>query len=168
MRESVTNEENCDNPAAKNEGRAASVVPRPTKAIRRYCLWCCNGSTLEVNLCPAKACPLWTFRFGRKPTANLLAQVGGQLMYPLEDPTKVADFHKNGGTRLDAMRHRCIDCSGGSMSKVRDCRHVSCHLHPFRLRENPNRKMSPEQRKIAAARLRANLERKKRKRGDPK
>jgi hypothetical protein len=38
-------------------------------------------------------------------------------------------------------------------------------LHPFRKGENPNRKMSPEQRPISAARLKANIERSKAQRG---
>ncbi len=38
------------------------------KAIRHYCLWCCNGSSQEVKLCPSKdICALWPFRFGRRP-----------------------------------------------------------------------------------------------------
>jgi hypothetical protein len=83
-------------------------------------------------------------------------------MYPLEDGMTVAEFHEHGGTRIDAIVRRCLDCSGYSKSEVRDCRHVTCHLHPFRLGKNPNRKLSPEQSAIAAARLKANITRKKR------
>jgi hypothetical protein len=91
----------------------------------------------------------------------MLAQAGEQLMYPVEDQTKVADFHTNGGTRVDAVVCCCLDCSGGSKSEVRHCRHVTCDLHPFRLGKNPNRTMSSEQSTIAAARLKANVTRKK-------
>jgi len=90
----------------------------------------------------------------------MLAEVGDRKMYPLEDGMTVAEFHKNGGTGLKAIKRRCLDCSGGSKSEVRECRQSACDLHPFRLGKNPNRTMSPEQREIAAARLKANLKRK--------
>ena len=38
----------------------------PTKAIRLMCLDC-PQSSLEVKLCPVTTCPLWTWRFGRRP-----------------------------------------------------------------------------------------------------
>lgn len=34
------------------------------KAIRMKCLDCCCGSSLEVNHCPTKDCPLWRYRRG--------------------------------------------------------------------------------------------------------
>ena len=88
------------------------------------------------------------------------AGAGGREMYPLEDPVTVADFHASGGTRLDAMERRCLDCVG-SKSAVRNCSSVCCELHPFRLHENPNRKMSPEQSAIRAELLKANIARNK-------
>ncbi len=39
----------------------------PIKAIRAKCLDCCCGKATEVNLCPAKDCPLHPFRFGKNP-----------------------------------------------------------------------------------------------------
>ncbi len=36
----------------------------PMKAIRLNCLDCCDGSSYEVEHCPATDCPLWTRRFG--------------------------------------------------------------------------------------------------------
>ena len=39
----------------------------PLKAMRAYCLDCCCGSAHEVNLCPADNCPLYPYRFGRRP-----------------------------------------------------------------------------------------------------
>jgi hypothetical protein len=38
----------------------------PLKAIREKCLDC-NGSALEVKLCPCKDCSLYPFRFGKNP-----------------------------------------------------------------------------------------------------
>jgi hypothetical protein len=107
------------------------------------------------------SCPLWGYRLGRKPTAAMMAEAGNRKMYPLEDGMKVAEYYEHGGTVLKAIKRYCLDCSGGCGSEVRDCTHTTCDLHPFREGKNPNRKMNPEQRKIAAARLKANIERKK-------
>jgi hypothetical protein len=133
-------------------------IPPPLEAIRLHCLWCCIESALDVRLCPAMSCPLWPYRFGRNPTADMIAQLGDRPIYPLEDATTAAEFHENGGTRIDAIVRRCLDCSGCSKSEVRDCRHVTCDLHPFRSGKNPNRAASPEQREIKAARLKANID----------
>jgi len=39
----------------------------PIKAIRAKCLDCSGGSSKEVRLCPAEGCPLWPYRFGKRP-----------------------------------------------------------------------------------------------------
>ena len=87
----------------------------------------------------------------------MIAELGEQRVYPLEDATTAADFQRD-ATRLKAIKRCCLDCSGGSKAEVRNCERVGCPLHPFRLGNNPNRKMSAEQREIAAARLKANIE----------
>jgi hypothetical protein len=84
------------------------------------------------------------------------------MMYPLEDGLSAAEFHKNGGTASKAIKRYCLDCSGGSKSEVRNCKCVTCPLHPFRFGKNPNRAASPEQRIIRAALLKANVERSRR------
>ena len=132
-------------------------TPKPLKAIRQHCLWCCNGSALEVAHCPARSCPLGLYRFGRNATADTLAEVGEHRVYPLEEAKTAADFQRD-ATRIKAIQRRCLDCSGGSKAEVRNCERVRCDLHPYRLGNNPNRKMSAEQREIAAARLKANIE----------
>lgn len=129
----------------------------PLEAIRQNCLECCNGSAQEVRLCPVKSCPLWGNRLGRKPTAEMLAELGDELMYPLGDGLRSAEFHKNGGTALKAIKRYVLDFFGGSKSEVRNCKRITWCLHPFRLGKNPNRKMRPDQRAIAAARLRDNM-----------
>jgi len=150
-------------PDTEEGSNANSVdIPRPLTAKRQHCLWCCCGSALEVNLCPAKSCPLWPYRFGKKPTADMLAEVGDIKIYPLEDAVTWAEFHKDGGTVLKAIKRRCLDCSGSSKSEARNCHVVACALHPFRLGKNPNRVMNSEQRTVAAARLKANIKRGKR------
>jgi hypothetical protein len=37
----------------------------PLKAIKAYCLDCCNDNAREVTLCPSSNCPLYNFRKGR-------------------------------------------------------------------------------------------------------
>jgi hypothetical protein len=144
---------------ANNAPSLASVVPTPSKSIRAHCLWCCGNSAYEVSRCPAMSCSLWPYRFGPAPTAEMLEEAGDALMHPVEDGTTVTEFQEKGGTRLKAIKRRCLDCSGGSKSEVRDCQHLACDLHNFRLGKNPNRALSPEQREVAAARLKANVER---------
>ena len=39
----------------------------PIKAIRLKCLDCCCGSANEVRLCNLKKCPLYPYRFGKRP-----------------------------------------------------------------------------------------------------
>ena len=138
-------------------------TPRPLKAIRQEYLDRCNRSAHEVMHCPAKSCPLWPFRFGRNLTAEMLAAIANIKIYPLERNITWAEFFENGGTRLDAIELYCLDCSGYCKSEVRNCKFASCHLHPFRLGRNPNRALSPEQAKAAAARLKDNIEKGKRK-----
>ena len=36
-------------------------------------------------------------------------------------------------TRKQAIRKKCIDCSGFSLKEVRECRITTCALHPFRM-----------------------------------
>ena len=39
----------------------------PLKAIRGKCLECSSGSLGEVRNCTIKKCPLFPYRFGKKP-----------------------------------------------------------------------------------------------------
>ena len=43
-------------------------------------------------------------------------------------------------TPVQAIRQKCLDCSGGSSHEVKHCPLTRCTLHPFRLGRNPNRK----------------------------
>lgn len=42
-------------------------VPTPMRAIRAKCLECSNNSANEVKICPIKNCPLFPYRFGKRP-----------------------------------------------------------------------------------------------------
>ena len=39
----------------------------PLKVIRKKCLDCSADSYAEVNRCLVKDCPLWSYRFGKRP-----------------------------------------------------------------------------------------------------
>ena len=43
-------------------------------------------------------------------------------------------------TPVQAIRQKCLDCSGGSSHEVKHCVVTRCTLYPFRLGRNPNRK----------------------------
>jgi hypothetical protein len=118
----------------------------PLRAVRRHCLWCCNGSFNEVRLCLAKSCPLWPFRHGRNPAAAERAAVAGQPVHPLERTLA-------GASGLKAIRRRCLDCSGGTDAAVRSCAFSDCALHAFRFGRNPNIVRSPERKEADARRL---------------
>ena len=64
------------------------------------------------------------------------------------DPRKipVAELEQAGHSHrplLDAIRAKCIDCSGGSISEAAMCTVVNCALWPFRMKANPWRKGRP-------------------------
>lgn len=65
---------NRSKPSIRQSRRANSVL----KAVRRKCLDCSGGSTAEVRLCILVDCPLWPFRFGRRP--NTVAAKRPELM----------------------------------------------------------------------------------------
>src|SRR6476620_3239057 len=85
-------------------GAAPAATRGPLKALHHHCLSCCNGSAFEVRLCPAMSCPLWGYRFGRKPTAAMTAEAGNHNMYPLEAGMTVAKFYTHVGTALKAIK----------------------------------------------------------------
>jgi hypothetical protein len=118
----------------------------PLRAIRNKCLSCCNGSTSEVALCSVTSCPFWSFRFGHKPTDEIIADQGDTLLHPLEWRMTATQFHAGRHSVLMAIKRKCFDCSGASASDVRNCAFADCALHPFRQGKNPNRTYRPEER----------------------
>ena len=82
----------------------------PLKSIRKYCLGCCNGSSLEVKLCTIPDCALFPYRLGK------------------------------GRPKLKSIRKKCLDCSTGSSKEVMNCTFTDCSLYPYRLGHNPKLK----------------------------
>ena len=84
----------------------------PMKAIRAECLSCCKGSFREVELCPAKNCPLQLYRMGKMRAI------------------------KN-ARPLRAIRKKCLDCMGQERKMVENCpfnsvKNPQCTLYPYR------------------------------------
>ncbi len=44
------------------------MLKTPMKSIRQYCIECGDGTYKEVRLCNHLTCPLYPYRFGRRPT----------------------------------------------------------------------------------------------------
>ena len=44
----------------------------PMKAIRAKCIDCSGGSYKEVTQCLVEACPLYPYRYGKRPTKEAL------------------------------------------------------------------------------------------------
>ena len=82
------------------------------RAIRLYCLWCCNDSPKEVRLCPSTNCSLHPLRMGKR--------------------SELAPSPKL------AIRDRCKDCSE-SVGGIRNCDRLDCALHPYRMGHCPKR-----------------------------
>ena len=131
----------------------------PLQAIRQECLDCCGGSANEVRLCVSKSCASWPFRLGKRPTAELRAEVADMVLHPQERGITGREFHENGGTALQAIKLKCLDCSGNIPSEVRDCKFTSCGLHPLRFGKNPNRVYSEDAKAALAERGRQALAR---------
>jgi hypothetical protein len=58
---------------------------------------------------------------------------------------------------LKAIRAKCLDCSGGMASEVRDCLVRNCALYPFRMGKNPWRVKVSESQQEASRRNAAKL-----------
>ena len=66
------------------KGNEKYLTLTPVKAIRAYCLDCCNGQWTEVKRCTrdgvqSELCPLFRYRLGHRPksTENYGATEGG-------------------------------------------------------------------------------------------
>jgi hypothetical protein len=51
----------------------------PLKAIKQFCIDCGDGTRKEVKLCPIHDCPLFIYRFGKKPVSQgALMEIGSE------------------------------------------------------------------------------------------
>ena len=44
----------------------------PIRAMRKKCLDCCCGSRKEIRECRIIECPIYPYRFGRRPTQAIV------------------------------------------------------------------------------------------------
>ena len=56
----------------KQDAEMEKLYDTPLKSIRKKCLDCSCGSRKEVRECPIIQCPLYPYRFGRRPTQAIL------------------------------------------------------------------------------------------------
>lgn len=49
-------------------------------------------------------------------------------------------------TPIKSIRKFCVECSGGSPLEVKKCVIHDCHLYPYRMGKNPNRKIKNQPR----------------------
>lgn len=54
-------------PDMDNRPSAGRTITTPLTAIRALCLDCVCGSSREVELCVSPDCPVWPWRFGKRP-----------------------------------------------------------------------------------------------------
>ena len=57
----------------------------PMKAIRAKCLDCC-GTSHEVRLCTVEKCPLYPYRFGKRPKGYEDTTLDANEAEPLDSP----------------------------------------------------------------------------------
>ena len=96
-------------------------------------------------------------------TANRLTTTDPDGVVSGRDPRTIspAEFDASGiwaTPVLDAIKAKCVDCSGGSRHEAMLCVAIKCPLWPFRAGTNPfraKRELSDEQRRAAADRLSA-------------
>ena len=76
---------------------------------------------------------------GKAALAKLIAE-RAENEY-LDTITRYAEKVRNPKT---AIRAKCVECSGGSLKEVAECRVTGCALHPFRMGVNPFNKKTRE------------------------
>lgn len=85
----------------------------PMRAVRGKCLDCSGGSATEVRLCTVNHCPLWPYRFGRRPRIDSeearVHVAMGKLT--LEELTEVEPTRK--AIQSNVQRSRALKMGGG-------------------------------------------------------
>lgn len=104
----------------------------PIKSIRKYCLWCCQGSKMEIKLCTVFDCPLYQYRIGRKIKKSEFRILNPKMTD--EDFKRIVFL-----TPVKAMKSRCEYCSNFKKKGIRNCEFKDCSLYSYRLGKNPSR-----------------------------
>lgn len=70
-------------------------VLRPLKAIRVKCIDCCGGSSREVQLCEIQDCPLFPYRFGKRPS-RVRREIATRPSFPGKPPLLINSNRRDG------------------------------------------------------------------------
>lgn len=76
-------------------------------SIKKYCLECC-GNREEIKNCVSVNCSLYEYRQGETPKTPKLS-------------------------KSQAIRQRCLNCSGFYSPDVRNCEFKDCYLYRYRM-----------------------------------
>ena len=72
--------------------------------------------------------------------ARLLAALPGAVNPASESADTIERYKAKVRNPMTAIRAKCVECSGGSLKEVAECKELSCALIPFRMGKNPFRK----------------------------
>ncbi len=75
----------------KKPGQSKPFRIRPTRAVRRKCLFCCLNKAEEVRLCPSTDCDFYPYRLGHKRVS------------------------------LKVVHKKCMDCIAGDRRRIDKC-----------------------------------------------
>lgn len=71
--------------------RPLGKVFPPLKTIRRFCLECMGGSSIEVDVCTDEACHLYPFRYGKDPRRKKRKLSGARLERARENMRRIQE-----------------------------------------------------------------------------
>jgi hypothetical protein len=109
----------------------------PIKSIRKYCLWCCIGSRMEIKLCPVYKCPIYRYRMGGKLDLQALIKLNPEANKEENKKDIISNFHLG---PVKAIRKKCWYCSTYSTKEIKNCEHTDCQQFLYRMGTNPSRK----------------------------
>jgi len=61
-----------------------------------------------------------------------------------EPSVTIARYKSKVHNPLTAIRANCVECSGGSLKEITECKVLGCALYPFRMGTNPFHKKTRE------------------------
>ena len=105
--------------------------------------------TITVTAAPK---PRRRMTLGSKPVLTKVIPIISENAYVPGDGERfgneaqriIAGYNAKIRNPMTAIRAKCVECSGGSLKEVAECRVVRCALHPFRMGVNPHNKRVKE------------------------
>jgi len=87
------------------------------RTIRLKCLDCSCQQQGQVDNCEFDTCPLWVFRYGKRPSS--VAKRGKVVAEQTVTPAK-------------ALRLYCLECQKNNSAEIRDCPSTDCPSYSWR------------------------------------